>query len=95
MPKFAEEIAGKRGKFLKRERRTFTESVMLREKKKPAPSKYYDKNNKMKFENTMKVKGQYVYKERRINQMDNKKWLAMQVPPVATYKNVEIAKDKV
>ena len=42
-PDWRKNIKGKRGKFLKKERRTFTESVMKYEKKKPAPSKYYNK----------------------------------------------------
>lgn len=42
-PDWRNNIKGRRGKFLKRERRTFTESVMKREKSNPAPSKYHNK----------------------------------------------------
>ena len=44
MDDWRKHMTGRRGKFLKKPRETFTEEVFRTEKQKPAPSKYHKDN---------------------------------------------------
>jgi len=66
-------IKGRTGKFLGRPRHTFTHEIMEYEKKKPAPSKF---DNKEALKKLIKTPGNYLFKDTRVHFTEHKKWLA-------------------
>ena len=92
-PDWRDNIPGRTGKFLVKQRKTMTDEVMEYEKKLPAPSKY---DNKEKMKKSQKICGNYLFKGDRVHYIDHKKWLATKVPP-AKYnnQNVKLVKPKI